>query len=239
MEKYLYILFLVIGFGLGYLVADFKQIVPSSAPLDKHAKSPSMVVNDLQAIVASVPSPITNSATSSIKTLSEQQREQVSKIIENASEQQIDEYLNKAFPKQDFTAIQNKKLFAQRALEELSSHNDQQTLSGRLVLGRTPVMPQISEDLSQIHSNQSVFAHFDTLGKFPADEQIFIRWLNRDTGEVLMFTPRKITQDVSQNWVSAAPPTGWQIGTYDVKVYQMHDQLKPIAQASYRIVEIL
>ncbi|USA52421.1 hypothetical protein NDN13_13200 [Acinetobacter sp. C32I] len=240
MEKWLYLLFLMLGFGLGYLVADYKQVIPpSTAPeITKTVKPDAATINHLQD-VAILTSPGFTANTEHLNTLSEQQHQQIAKIIEMASEQQVGDYLKKAFPKQDFSMIQNKKTFAQRTLEELSSKNDEQALSGRLLLALTPVMPQLSEDLRQVHQFQEVFAHFDTMGQSPMDEQIFIRWLNRDTGEVLLFTPRRVTQNVTQNWVSTTPSNGWQAGTYDVKVYQMRDQLTPIAQASYQIVQVL
>ncbi|MDH0029900.1 MULTISPECIES: hypothetical protein [unclassified Acinetobacter] len=242
MEKWLYLLCLSVGFGLGYLVADFRHLptipskpVPTVVKSDQHSPE----ITDVDDLTAFTVRQLVNNKAQPLSTLSGQQQRQISQILANTPEQQVSDYLKKAFPRQDFSMIRDKKVFAQRALEELGSQNDDQVLAGRLVLALTPVMPQSSEDLRQVHHFQNIFAHFDTLGKFPADQQVFIRWLNRDTGEILVFTPRNISQDSSQNWISTVPTNGWQKGNYDVKVYQMSDQLTPIAQASYHIAEVL
>lgn len=100
-------------------------------------------------------------------------------------------------------------------------------------------MPRKSEDLSQVHKNQEIFAHFDTMGKFPQESQVFVRWTNRDTGEILLFTPTNINAATQQNWISFAPAQGWKAGQYDVKYYQLNKDLTPIAQSSFSIQHVI
>ncbi len=42
-----------------------------------------------------------------------------------------------------------------------------------------------------------------------------------------------------QNWVSFNPVNGWKAGSYDVKYYQLNDQLNPIAQTSFKIDQVI
>jgi len=89
-----------------------------------------------------------------------------------------------------------------------------------------------------IYKGQQLFAHFDTLGKTPSNEQVFVRWSNQTTGEVLFFMPQRVSAQREKNWVSFNPVAGWKPGHYDVKYYQMNDQLEPIAQTSFYIQNV-
>jgi len=91
----------------------------------------------------------------------------------------------------------------------------------------------------QVYAGQQLFAHFDTLGKTPNNEQVFVRWSNQSTGEVLFFMPQRISANREQNWVSFKPAKGWKAGSYDVKYYQLNDQLVPIAQTSFTIDQVI
>jgi hypothetical protein len=53
----------------------------------------------------------------------------------------------------------------------------------------------------EIYAKQPLYAHFDTFGKVPPNVQVMVRWTQRDTGEILLFTPRKVSEN-QQNWVS-------------------------------------
>ena len=91
----------------------------------------------------------------------------------------------------------------------------------------------------QIYASQQLFAHFDTLGKVPNNDQVFIRWSNQSTGEVLFFMPQRVSVNQQQNWVSFNPAQGWEVGIYDVKYYLANDQLTAIAQTSFSIDQII
>ena len=60
----------------------------------------------------------------------------------------------------------------------------------------------------EIYAKQPLYAHFDTFGKVPPNAQVMVRWTQRDTGEILLFTPRKVSEN-QQNWVSFYPVLGW------------------------------
>ncbi len=44
--------------------------------------------------------------------------------------------------------------------------------------------------------------------RVPNDTQVMVRWTHSDSGEVLLFTPRKVSEQQQQNWVSFYPMTG-------------------------------
>jgi len=224
-----------LSFGLGYIMAEFKSIQPNehTAPNTHHERYTDQLIPD--------PSPYIQSADPSshlsAQVLIKQQLPHLNKAIEQASIEKISHYLDQAFPKADLSDIHDKKKFAQRLINEFSqSENDQQDdLIGQVIISTQQHTPEHITELNQIHKQQQLFAHLDTLNKLNDNRQIFIRWIDRQTGEVLLFLPQNISANKQQNWVSFTPVQGWKSGTYDVRYYQMKDDLKPIAQTTYRI----
>ncbi|OUY09069.1 hypothetical protein [Acinetobacter populi] len=241
MKNKVYYVLPIVTFALGFFIADVRMV---SQNLNEYQDSSllSSLNHNMQKNKEEALSSLTLDNTSSaqkVNQLSKEYKQEVLAMIDEMPEQQVQKYLQQAFPNQDLKTIQNKKVFAQNVLQELTSQNDEEKLAGTISVAFTPVYSQQSENVSQVHRYQGLFAHFDTYGKFPNNEQIFIRWLNRDTGELIVFTPKRISKDENQNWISVIPDQGWQEGTYDVKVYQMNDALTPIAQTSYTLLNVL
>lgn len=232
----------VLAFGLGYFAAQFK----ANQPLDAPKKPESAIRNPLEKL-----SPDNKSDTTAIlkniaqaeqtsKLINQSNIIDIQKIVAKTPEQTINTYLKKAFPNADLSGIQDTKLFTNRLIDELSNSDIQaQNLAGQLAISTNALMPRQSEDLSQVYKNQEIFAHFNTMGKFPLESQVFVRWVNRDTGEVLLFTPTTINAASQQNWTSFSPANGWKAGNYDVKYYQMNNDLTPIAQTSFTIKQVI
>lgn len=232
----------ILAFGLGYFAAQFK----ANQPLDSPKTPESTIRNPLEK-----PSPDNRSDTTAVlkniaqaeqtgKLINQSNIIDIQKIVAKAPEQTINTYLKKAFPKADLSGIQDKKLFTNRLIDELSNSDIQaQNLAGQLAISTNTLMPRQSEDLNQVYKNQEIFAHFDTMGKFPLESQVFVRWTNRDTGEILLFTPTNINAATQQNWISFAPAQGWKPGQYDVKYYQLNNDLTPIAQSSFSIQQVI
>lgn len=173
--------------------------------------------------------------------LSQATIEKIKMILNQMPEQEVENYLTKAFPLNDFSSIQNKKQFSGRLLEELSSEAiaSKEDMQGKLVLSRNLSNNLQSENMSQIYKNQQIVAHYDTLGKLSKSDQVFVKWVNKDNGEVLLFTPQPVNPQSDQNWVSYAPPDGWKPGEYAIQYFQVDDKLTPIAQADYTIGQVL
>lgn len=223
-------------FGLGYFVAPSR---PESEPSVPEHTQDMAVENFIQTIQQN-----TQAQPDNHRVLQQQlkkQKTQLNSVIDQATPEQIDKYLSQAFPDYDLSAIHNKREFAKRLVGEfVDAKNDpNEAMTGQATV--TAQQQYIANNVlpRQIYAGQQLFAHFDTLGKTPNNQQVFVRWSNQATGEVLFFMPQRISVNREQNWVSFNPVKGWKVGTYDVKYYQLNDQLVPIAQTSFRIDQII
>lgn len=223
-------------FGLGYFVAPSR---PESEPSVPEHTQDMAVENFIQTIQQN-----TQAQPDNHRVLQQQlkkQKTQVNSVIDQATPEQIDKYLSQAFPDYDLSAIHNKREFAKRLVGEfVDAKNDpNEAMTGQATV--TAQQQYIANNVlpRQIYAGQQLFAHFDTLGKTPNNQQVFVRWSNQATAEVLFFMPQRISVNREQNWVSFNPVKGWKVGTYDVKYYQLNDQLVPIAQTSFRIDQII
>lgn len=165
--------------------------------------------------------------------------DQAKQLINTLSDTQLNEYVNKFIPTKDAELITDKRQFANRAVEELYKSNDSQPLQGQILLSNSSQMPLQSMDTSTISKRQKIFAHLNTFGKVPLGTNVFIKWVNRNTGEVLLFEKKLIQPNSDTNWVSYQPYNGWQAGSYDIRFYQFTSQLEPVAQLSYDIQQVV
>lgn len=235
-----FVIFLIgtICFGLGYGVAQFTVENSTTAPQDEISqKEKGLSEDDLKQLFGQS----FNQQNAQVTRPTSAQTSKINTLITEASDEKVNHYLKQAFPEADLTQIKNKRLFAQRALEEFSQtkNDERHDLVGQVIVAVEENAQVTAHALQNIHKSQYLYAHLDTLSRIENDQQVFIRWMNRDTGEVLFFTPQKVNSSTSQNWVSFAPAQGWKPGTYDVRYYQMGDGLKPIAQTSYVIQSII
>lgn len=229
----------LVSFVLGYGAASVSRHTSlESAPPSASIHTDTKNQNPMSALAIDIkPSADVSEVQQQVK----QQYQQVKNLIETTSNAQLGRYLQQAFPDYSFEGIHNNQQFAQQMLDEfVQAKNDPQ----QQLLGRAYVTDQVQLDIQsilprEIYKTQPLYAHFDTLGKVPSHSQIMIRWTQRDSGEVLLFTPRKVSQNQQQNWVSFYPVSGWKPGHYDVKYYQMNDQLEPIAQTSFYIQNVI
>ncbi|MGX5700563.1 hypothetical protein ACWKWF_13390 [Acinetobacter kookii] len=230
---------LVIGilcFGLGYWVAQSK---PEAEPTVSEHTQDIAVENFIHTIQQKTKTQPEHHP--ALQQELKKQKNQVNSLIDQASPEQIDTYLAQTFPDYDLSGIHNKRAFAKRLVNEfVDAKNDpheamtgQASVTAQQQYVANQVLPR------QIYAGQQLFAHFDTLGKTPNHEQVFVRWSNQSTGEVLFFMPQRISASREQNWVGFNPAKGWKAGIYDVKYYQLNDQLAPIAQTSFRIDQVI
>lgn len=227
-------------FALGYIAASWNDQPSLTSPPPEHSLV-SLATNNPVALLALDQDASDQPHSKDIQQQLKGQHLQLKRIIQQTSDQQLGQYLQQAFPNYSFAGIQNKQQFAQQMLDEfLQAKNDPQ----QRLAGQAYVTDQSQTDVDQvlpreIYVTQPLYAHFDTMGKVPNNMQVMVRWTHRDSGEVLLFTPRKVSEQQQQNWVSFYPMTGWKTGHYDVKYYQMNDQLSPIAQTSFYIQHVI
>ena len=226
----------ILCFGLGYFVAQSKpeSVLPVPEPHQDIA-----VENFIQRIQQKAQTQPENSLV--LQQQLKNQKAQVNSVIDSATTEQVNKYLEQSFPGYDLSSIQNKHTFAKRLVSEfVDAKNDpNEVLAGKATVTTQQQYAANSVLPRQIYAGQQLFAHFDTLGRVPNNEQVFIRWSNRATGEMLFFMPQRVSSNREQNWVSFNPLKGWKAGTYDVKYYQLNDQLNPIAQTSFEIEQVI
>lgn len=163
---------------------------------------------------------------------------QVQSLIARMPDHQLARYMSRFLSSSDAKLIDNKRQFAERAIEELYGENDNQPLTGRILLSNTADFPSQSLNTHQLNKTQKLYAHLDTHGKLSLGANVFIKWTNRSTGEVLLFEKKRIVADSHTNWVSYQPHESWQVGDYDIRFYEFNDKLTPVAQLSYRVNQV-
>lgn len=240
LNKALYGVVAVIFFGLGFITAQLSENEQThwDAQFDRVAQNPSMQHDsDMTSLLGMTP----NQSIQASQQTARQQLNQLHVFIANTSDEKIDAYLSQLFPKADLSQIEDKKRFSQHLLNEfVQSHKDQQEhFVGQVIVSTQEQVPQQINELNTVYKSQQLFAHLDTQNKIQNVQQVFIRWIYRDTGEVLLFLPQNISPDRAQNWVSFTPPQGWKVGHYDVRYYQMNNDLIPIAQTSFKIAAVI
>ncbi len=166
-------------------------------------------------------------------------KSEAKQLVSNMPDYMLNQYVDKFMAKDASNVIADKRRFAERAIEELYNSNDNQPMVGTVKISLGPVMPEISIDTSKVDKFAKIYAHLDTNGQVPASPYVFIKWVNNQTGQVLLFDKKDVLADSNQNWVSFQPDDGWQVGSYDVRFYQFTSELQPIAQTTYNIYEVL
>lgn len=165
-------------------------------------------------------------------------QDQAMDIVNKMPDYMLEQYIDKFMTQGAGEALSDKRQFAKRAVEELYKKNDNQPLVGEVKLSLAPAMPSSSMDTSNIEKNATLFAHLDTSGKVPASPFVFVKWVNNQTGQVLLFEKKDIIANSNQNWVSFKPDDGWLKGSYDIRFYQFTSELQPIAQLTYQIYNV-
>nr|WP_317198928.1 hypothetical protein [uncultured Psychrobacter sp.] len=181
---------------------------------------------------------ISNVTGSDSTSINDYSQEQAQAMVDTMPDYVLGQYVDKFMAKGDSEVITDKRRFAERAIEELYDKGDTRPLVGEVKLSYDSSMPQASIDTSMLNKNAKLFAHLDTAGKVPASPFAFVKWVNNETGQVLLFEKKNIIADSNQNWVSFKPYDGWEPGSYDVKFYQFTSELEPIARLTYQIYTV-
>ncbi len=229
----------VLGFGVGMRqgIKTAHTTVPKTIDVVAHP-------NDMTAKTSSLNAVQTHQATQDKKeqTLfsTHQLTEQSAKAILNGlPDAELNRYIVRFMSASDAALITDKRQFANRAIEELYQHNSNQPLVGQVRLAASAEFPEASLNVQTLQKNQTLYAHFDTFGKVPLGANVFVKWTNRHTGEVLLFEKKPIVADKNQNWVSYRPYAGWQVGAYDIRFYEFNSTLTPVAQLSYDVFAVV
>lgn len=201
-----------------------------------HVENGEPILEQTLAIEHSLTQAQTNQRSFSTQDFNEQSAKAVLNSIPN---RQLDAYVERFMTAKDAELITDKRQFANRAIEELYKPNDNQPLTGQIVMSTSPDFTQQSINTNTLTKQQKLYAHLNTFGKVPLGANVFVKWTNRTTGEVLLFEKKLILPDSNTNWVSYQPYDTWQTGSYDVKFYQFTSELTPVAQLSYDVYQVV
>lgn len=180
--------------------------------------------------------PVSTTSTFNTQQFNEQQAKQ---LINALPDSQLNQYLTRFITNKDAKLIGDKRQFANRAVDELYKNNDSQPLVGQVLLSDSSALPNQSINTTTLQKRQKLYAHLNTFGKVPLGANVFVKWVNRSTGEVLLFEKKLIVPNTESNWVSYQPYESWQPGSYDIRFYQFTSQLEPVAQLSYEVSQIV
>lgn len=218
-----------------------KQHLPVSdvSENSQNTLNPSLELeNSTNQVDAGALSAAQNAKGSNAPSINDYSQEQALDMVDKMPDYVLGQYVDKFMAKGASDVISDKRRFAERAVEELYKSNDSQPLVGNVKLSLSQVMPSISLDTSKVNKNDTLFAHLDTDGKVPASAFVFVKWVNNQTGQVLLFEKKNIVANSNQNWVSFKPYDGWVPGSYDIRFYQFTSELQPVAQLTYQIFNV-
>ncbi|ALH95379.1 hypothetical protein [Acinetobacter equi] len=237
MSKIFPIFIALIAFIVGYVISNLKSTYENQT-YSSHLEQQTSEKQTNQ-ISENFNIPLVNSETPNIS-LSKINQEKLLTLLQDVPSDQLENYLKRAFPEQDLQYIKDKKQFSKRLIEELNQNKtSSKKLSGEIVFSTSASLQMDHQPLNNIHAQQFIYAHLNTFGSSPPNTQIFVKWINLDTQDVVLFTPKYIQENSQQNWVSAVPAEGWQNSQYLVTFYEMDDQLNPIAQANYTLSSVI
>ncbi|WP_201594596.1 hypothetical protein [Psychrobacter vallis] len=252
-DKTLFFLSILVAFIFGSVVTyllmtkqqmdnimQAKQQVPVAIDNQSSSNPASNPLSEIQSDVnnAGANSLTKNAKGSNVPSTNDYSQEQALDIVNKMPDYMLGQYIDRFMSQGAGEALADKRQFAQRAVEELYKKNDNQPLVGEVKLSLTSSMPSSSMDTSNIEKNATVFAHLDTAGKVPASPFVFVKWVNNQTGQVLLFEKKDIVANSNQNWVSFKPDDGWTQGSYDIRFYQFTSELQPVAQLTYNIYKV-
>lgn len=251
-NKLFFAVYTVIVFGLGALLTFMvmtqshlqqieqlkQQLTTNTQPMPTHEST--VAIPEVQQQTTKIDQLIQQKTEQKSGFSTQDFNEQSAKLLLNQmSNQQLDGYVSRFISAKDAELITDKRQFANRAIEELYKANDNQPLVGQILLANEANFPQNSLNTHTLSKRQKIYAHLNTFGKVPTSRQVFIKWTNRSTGEVLLFEKKLISANSDTHWVSYRPHDSWQKGTYDIRFYQFNSQLEPIAQYSYDVHDVI
>lgn len=250
-NKLFFAIYTLVVFGLGALLSFILTTKSYMQDLNNLKTQTPQSINELATPAQPITVPVASQAVAIEQTIAQNQQNKTNFSTQNFNEQsakavlnaipdiQLSAYVSRFMTQKDAELIGDKRQFANRAIEELYKQNDNQPLTGQVLLSTTPDFPQNSMNTNTLQKRQKLYAHLNTFGKVPLGTNVFIKWTNRSTGEVLLFEKKLISPNSDTNWVSYQPYDSWQTGSYDIRFYQFTSQLEPVAQLSYDVNQVV
>ena len=170
----------------------------------------------------------------------------VEDLIEMSPDFLIESELGKYIRSEELGVISDKRVFAKRLAEEYFDEtidSPRPELGANLALHVSASSNHLDPPDSDFYLSDDkrfiVYAHLVTDGYSSNSGNIFIKWSNTTTGDVLLFERKGINSNSESNWVSYKPRYQWSPGEYKVKVYQFGSELALLAESFFYIYEDL
>jgi len=81
--------------------------------------------------------------------------------------------------------------------------------------------------------NKKIYAIFDTSNI--SDDIVLIKWVNKDTGELILYDFYKINPNSNKNYIWLKNDKGFKTGDYQVEIFSPTDNFNPIFYGEYFI----
>lgn len=249
-NKAFFIVYSLVVFVLGGIVGfavnqpsddELSSTKNSNTPSNHQAKMSIDSLAQADTLTGSIPTHtnVPNLNTQSTFNTQQFNEQSAKQLVNTLPDNQLNQYVGRFISSKDAELITDKRQFANRAIEELYKQNDNQPMVGQILLSNSKDLPNQSLNTSTLQKRQKLYAHLNTFGKVPLGANVFVKWVNRNTGEVLLFEKKLIVPNSDNNWVSFQPYESWQPGSYDIRFYQFTSQLEPVAQLSYDVNQVI
>jgi hypothetical protein len=248
MKYFSHILVAVISFIAGALfdLGIFEQPSQSAVPI-ADAHSIAQIAGKIQTSMMDLPVSsislqdqlkIKNDLSNS-RRLDEDVEYSIKTVLSHASESEISEGLQLFFEQEELLLeIDDVKTFSSRMIEELGKKDGDvdEFSSAELYFSLSSEYGQGFSQSFSMSDRERLYAHIDVQGGLGiGDRKFFTRWVNSDTGEIMLFKQKKIRSDSERNWISFQPDQKWTSGTYEVSIYQFNSTLNKLSSRTFYI----
>lgn len=167
-------------------------------------------------------------------------------MLKQMDDDELTGYLENMIPKKRLFKLIDKRIFAQNALNILYQQNTPETIQSlrdkthsSITMGLTPTYTKTHADTRTVDIEKKLYAHLKTPHNELHAGKVFVTWIHRESGQVMLFNMMYLNPHSTENWVSLTPSSGWLTGSYDVNVYRFSNQLEPIAKHTFSIEHVI
>lgn len=249
------IIILLFGFSIGYISSNYqhdsaKQKTQESTPSSKK----NIVPNDNSNLIA-YPSEVTGSDKNEIAYLLRVNQELLSKLnninqskknllkiekmIDELPKDYLSEQLKKKLKIPSLENIDNIHDFSKNLFNKAVEDNNYDDLENiDIQFSFSPILgKQQFAGTTKAATNDKIFAYIGTDSK--KTRNVIVKWKKTKGNELINFRYFAVSANSSYNYIAASPLKGWATGSYRVSVYDIDNQLTPLASKTYSISDIV
>ena len=84
-----------------------------------------------------------------------------------------------------------------------------------------------------INKSKKIYASFDTSDI--SDETVLTKWVNKDTGELVLYDFYKINPNLDKNYIWIKNDKGFKAGNYQVEIFSPSNDFNPISYGQFNV----